>query len=283
MHPTSTPTHEAAGHLHGGDLMSTPTTSAGTAVPVDVEHLHRIRNGVRAVLVLGVAASVAANVLHAEPTMVGRAIGAWSPLALLLTVELISRVPVHSLALSVLRMASTALIAGIAAWVSYWHMVSVASRNGESATSAHLLPLSVDGLVVVASVSLVEIAARLHHANTAPAEAEPTVPSPVTVPEPALAPEPEPEPVTMPEPSPKPEPEPAEVTQPRAKTPARRPAVRSAAEKVTRLRARYPEWTVGQIAAKAGVTERTARRHLNTAPAPAGPVVEPGPADDIAA
>lgn len=272
--------------MPGGHLMNTTTTPltstdprtptvAGGTGPGEVAHLLRVRSGVRAVLALGVAASVAANVLHAEPTIVGRAVGAWSPLALLLTVELISRVPAHRPVLSGLRMASTALIAGIAAWVSYWHMVAVVTRTGETGTSAHLLPLSVDGLVVVASVSLVEIAARLRQASTppaAPVEAEASTPEPVTQPEEAAPVEAEPttpEPVTAPAPveaEPEAETVPVPVPRPasRVSTAARGPAVRSAAEKVTRLRAKYPAWTVGQIAEKARVSERTARRHLNT-------------------
>lgn len=123
--------------------------------------IHRIRYGVRAALTLGVAASIAANVLHAQPNTVGRLIAAWPPVALLITVELISRVPVHGRVLPWLRMAATASIASIAAWVSYWHMAAVAQRYGESPDSAHLIPLSVDGLVVVASICLVELGARL--------------------------------------------------------------------------------------------------------------------------
>jgi hypothetical protein len=57
---------------------------------------------------------------------------------------------------------ATAAIAGIAAWVSYWHMVGVAAHYGETeAAASYLLPLSVDGLVIVASVSLVEISGRI--------------------------------------------------------------------------------------------------------------------------
>ncbi len=125
------------------------------------ERLHRIRWAVRAVLALGVAASVAANILAARPSIPGRVIAAWSPLALLLTIELISRVPVHRPGLAWVRRGATAAISSIAAWVSYWHMVEVASRYGETATSAHLIPISVDGLVVVASVCLVEIGGHL--------------------------------------------------------------------------------------------------------------------------
>ncbi len=94
--------------------------------------LRRVRWGVRATLTLGVAASVAANVLHAQPNPISQTIAAWPPLALLLTVELISRVPVHRRSLAAARLVATAAIAGIAAWVSYWHMVGVAARYGET-------------------------------------------------------------------------------------------------------------------------------------------------------
>jgi DNA-binding transcriptional ArsR family regulator len=222
---------------------------AGRNAQPEITHLFRLRSGVRGVLALGVAASVAANVLHAEPTIVGRAIAAWSPLALLLTVEMISRIPVQRAALSGVRMLWTTVIAAIAAWVSYWHMVSVVARNGESTTSAHLLPLSVDGLVVVASVSLVEIAARLRQNTT-------TVETPDV--EIIAAAVPDPVPVAEPTPAPR----------STARRPARSTAKVSAASRIARLRVRHPEWTLGQIAERAGVSERTVRRHLNT-PAPA--------------
>jgi hypothetical protein len=110
---------------------------------------------------LGVAASVAANVLHAQPNIISQTISAWPPLALLLTVELTSRIPMHRPMLAALRVTATATIAGIAAWVSYWHMRDVAGKFGETPISAYLLPISVDGLIVVASVSLVELAGRI--------------------------------------------------------------------------------------------------------------------------
>lgn len=126
---------------------------------------NRIRWGVRAVLTLGVAASITGNVLHAHDNFISRAISAWSPLALLMTIELIARVPVHRMALAAARWAATALIAGIAAWVSYWHMAAVAARYGETGASPYLLPLSVDGLVVVASICLVELSGRIRAAG----------------------------------------------------------------------------------------------------------------------
>src|SRR4051812_9930567 len=145
------------------------------SLPVPLPQLRRVRWAVRATLVLGVAASVVANILHAQDNPVSQAIAAWPPLALLLTVELISRVPVHRRSLAAARLLATATIAGIAAWVSYWHMAGVAARYGETGASPYLLPLSVDGLILVASICLVELAGRiasLEHSR--PADARPT-------------------------------------------------------------------------------------------------------------
>ncbi|MBB4760547.1 DUF2637 domain-containing protein [Amorphoplanes digitatis] len=139
----------------------------------------------RATLVLGVAASVVANVLHAQDNPISQAIAAWPPLALLLTVELISRVPVHRRSLAFARLFATATIAGIAAWVSYWHMAGVAARYGETGASPYLLPLSVDGLIVVASICLVELGGRI--SSLEPAAIATTNAAPALTPVPAVA------------------------------------------------------------------------------------------------
>lgn len=169
---------------------------------MNTSQLHRVRWGIRMVLLLGVAASTTANVLHAQPNPISQCIAAWPPLALLITIEVISRVPIHRRGLAVARVLATATIAGIAAWVSYWHMAGVAARYGETGASPYLLPLSVDGLVVVASICLVEIGGRIRDVGqlaevAQPATAELVVP-PATAPvflEPASAP---PAPVEVP-------------------------------------------------------------------------------------
>jgi hypothetical protein len=116
-------------------------------------------------------------------------------MALLLTVELVSRIPMHRPLLAVIRVLATTVIAGIAAWVSYWHMRDVTFHYGESASSSYLLPVSVDGLIVVASVSLVEIAGRIRTLNDEKAAAQtaqaPTV-APVQFVQPVAAPMPAP-------------------------------------------------------------------------------------------
>jgi DNA-binding CsgD family transcriptional regulator len=198
--------------------------------------LVRVRWGVRAALFLGVATSVAANILHARPNIISQAIAAWPPLALLLTVELISRIPVQRRSLTGVRLSATATIAGIAAWVSYWHMTGVASRYGEVGAAPYLIPLSVDGLVVVASVCLVELAGRIRLMAA--------------------------EPVTVAD-------TPADIQADTATDtvrPAPKPArKRDTATAVARLRARHPDLSTRDIARRLGVTDRTVRRHLSTA------------------
>ncbi|BCJ63002.1 DUF2637 domain-containing protein [Polymorphospora rubra] len=131
---------------------------------------------VRATLALGVAASVTANILHAQPNPVSQSIAAWPPLALLITVELVTRVPVHRRSLGIIRIAAASAIAAIAAWISYHHMVGVVARYGETGTVPYLLPLSVDGLIIVASVSLVELTARRRELERQPRPAPPEEP-----------------------------------------------------------------------------------------------------------
>ncbi|MFI6073823.1 DUF2637 domain-containing protein [Actinoplanes sp. NPDC051343] len=214
----------------------------------DIKRLRRVGWGVRGVFALGIAASLAGNVLHAGDNPISRAISAWSPLSLLLAVELISRIPARRGPASYARLAATAVIAGIAAWVSYWHMAGVAAHYGETSVSAHLLPFSVDGLIVVASISLVEIGGRIRTIADPTPAATPVpaaVPAPVSVPDPVVA-------LAI-------EAETAPVAKPRVKRVATRPA---SAEKVAKAAAKLPGASVSQIAEKAGVSVSTARRHL---------------------
>ncbi|GAA1025825.1 hypothetical protein GCM10009557_01280 [Virgisporangium ochraceum] len=154
--------------VESGQRADTATAPDRRAAGADLTQLRRVQWAVRATLALGVAASVCANVLHARDELISQTIAAWPPLALLLTVELISRVPVYRRSLAVIRILATVAIAGIAAYVSYWHMAAVAARYGENGVAPYLLPLSVDGLIVVASVSLVELAGRIRDADAQP-------------------------------------------------------------------------------------------------------------------
>jgi len=109
---------------------------------------------------LGAGASIAANVAHAaERNSSGTDIGAmlfaaWAPVALLLVAEMMVRGQRPRGLLSLVEWVGAFLVALAAAVVSYGHMRGLLLQYGESELVAVLLPLSVDGLVVVASVAL---------------------------------------------------------------------------------------------------------------------------------
>lgn len=115
----------------------------------------------------GAFVSVAANIISAEPTVIGRAVSAWPALALLLTVHLFQ----HAHRSFPVKLAIAA-VAGVAAWVSYWHMVEVGLMAGESQVTAHILPATVDAMMYVATVVLTS---KPKPARRAPARRKATV------------------------------------------------------------------------------------------------------------
>lgn len=137
----------------------------------------RLRWAVRAVILLVSAVSVSANVLHAQDNPISQAIAAWPPLALLLAVELQSRIPATVRVRAVVRILGTGSLATIAAWMSYWHMVGVTTTYGEvQYGSQYLWPLIVDGVMAVTAVSLVELGVKIRQFDEPPV---PVAPAPV--------------------------------------------------------------------------------------------------------
>lgn len=120
---------------------------------------------VRGVLVFGIAASIAANIIHSLTQPHDKTWQIWSsailaalaPIVLFLTSEMVTRIPLHSRVLGGFRLAITLLIAGFSAWVSYWHMVEVSEMLGEVSGSQYFYPLMIDGMMIVATISLVEL------------------------------------------------------------------------------------------------------------------------------
>lgn len=100
----------------------------------------------------GAGVSIAANVIAADPTALGRAVAVWPALALLVTVHLYQHVPVKTTTwVGFAHRAAVLCVIGIAAWVSYWHIHEVVLRAGESTTTAYLFPATVDAMMAIAS------------------------------------------------------------------------------------------------------------------------------------
>lgn len=132
----------------------------------------------RWIVLAGIVASVVANSIGSEtPIEVGFA--AVPPLSLFGAIELLIRVQVVSRFGTVVRVLGTLAVALASGWLSYFRMASAASEYGrEHGVNAYVWPISVDGLMVVAAVSLVaidglirEIEARLDESDDAAKEA----------------------------------------------------------------------------------------------------------------
>jgi len=99
----------------------------------------------------GAGVSVAANFIAADPTILGRAVAVWPALAFLMSAHLYQHVPVAKGWMDVTRKLSILAIMGVAGWVSYWHIVEVVLRAGESHTTAYIMPATIDAMMVIAS------------------------------------------------------------------------------------------------------------------------------------
>lgn len=129
------------------------------------KQVRNLKRGVRAALGFGILTSIAANVIHSltQPhdqawqvwTSAGQA--ALAPLVLFISVEMVTRIPVHSRVLGWVRLLITLTLAGFSGWVSYWHMRDVSVMLGETGGSQYIYPLIIDGMMLVATISLIEL------------------------------------------------------------------------------------------------------------------------------
>lgn len=198
--------------------------------------------------------------------------------------------------------AGAGAVALVAGYASYRHIMDVAANAGEHGSVAAVLPLSIDGLIIAAAAAMLDDK-RNHRrprwsarialvfgvvatiaANVA--SAEPTTTARLVAAVPAVSfllavevalrvgkPIDDPAPATpetvaawlaeQPEVTPEPELKPAPVTTRRRA----RPKSLTNAQKVARAAKALPAGSPAEIAAKAGVSETTARRYL---PSPSG-------------
>ena len=61
--------------------------------------------------------------------------------------------------------AAVVAVAGVAAYISYWHAVEVVTHHGEQAVRGHLYPVVIDGIIVAASMVVLDAA---RHREAAP-------------------------------------------------------------------------------------------------------------------
>lgn len=148
------------------------------------EQVRHLKVGVRCALAFGITVSVAANAIHA----INAAITAHDSIGLLIgsvvlaglapvfgfaALEMVVRVPIHSRTVGWIRLAITLILAGFAAWISYWNIAEVTSMLHEHPTR-YVWPGVIDGMMLVATISLVELTRYGQHVAQAIQEDEAT-------------------------------------------------------------------------------------------------------------
>jgi hypothetical protein len=118
--------------------------------------------GARGIVLLTALFSVWANILHVTNVTVPAVVFAMAPpLVVLAGFEIISRIPMRPDTPWYRRLARPSFAAGIAfggAWLSYWHQKAAIYRyNDGDSQNAAILPLLIDGLMIIASVSVIEL------------------------------------------------------------------------------------------------------------------------------
>jgi hypothetical protein len=116
-------------------------------------------------MIFGFTVSAGGNVLHAQKTPIAIAISLLPPVILALAFELVSRIPMakerHIMWKST-RIGATSGIALIMAWNSYFHQRDAFFRyTGGDVTASLTLPIAIDGLMIVGSVSLIELGVQI--------------------------------------------------------------------------------------------------------------------------
>jgi hypothetical protein len=116
----------------------------------------------RTALGLGIACSVAVNLLEAQSSIIAKFVAVIAPVMLFLAIEVIAHVETGKW-----EKLAVGLVGASAGWISYWHMVELAERYGERTDSAHLYAVTVDGMMLAATLALVGAKRREAEARAA--------------------------------------------------------------------------------------------------------------------
>lgn len=129
-----------------------------------IKKLNHLRWACRGVVVATIAVSVWANSLIAGGDSRSIIISILPPLLTMLGFELVSRIPLHGAwTTRFIRPVATAIVTGIGAFLSYYHQKEAFARYSNDVNTAKLLPIAIDGLMVIAAVSLIELNAGVEH------------------------------------------------------------------------------------------------------------------------
>lgn len=142
------------------------------AADVSADQLRATRRTALAIDVAAVAASLAANIAAAPPSIGGWLVAAVAPIGLFVAIVLWHRS--HGVLKGWLAWSFNVGLAGIAtgaAWISFGHLRAVAERFGQSPGAAAVIPLVIDGAAVLATIVVISAGKRAAELDEAEAAA----------------------------------------------------------------------------------------------------------------
>lgn len=130
-------------------------------IQTELRHFHRLWIFVTVVTVALVSVTVTLNVMHAPGGIVARSIGGTPPIFLFLCIELIARIPATSKLVTFGRIAGSVAVAGLAFGISYQQQMEFIHHIGYAGWVAYAYPIIVDGVMMVATLSLIEVTRKV--------------------------------------------------------------------------------------------------------------------------
>jgi hypothetical protein len=124
-----------------------------------IKKLKRLKWACRGIVATATFVSVWANQLQAQRNGASIFISIMPPLIVMAGFELVSRIPISN-GIWVTRFTRPVVTASItlgSAWLSYFHQRDAFGRYTTDVSTIRVLPLLIDGLMVIAAVSLVEL------------------------------------------------------------------------------------------------------------------------------
>lgn len=136
----------------------------------ELREFRRLWMFVTVVTLLLVAATVTLNVMHAPGGIVAHSIGGSAPVFMFICVEFIARIPATSQWLATGRIGATVVVAGIAFSISWQQQVNFMASVGYVGWTVYAYPVMIDGVMLVAVLSLVEVTRKVRAVRSALAD-----------------------------------------------------------------------------------------------------------------
>ena len=108
-----------------------------------------------------IAVTVTLNVMHAPPSWGARAVGGLPPVFVFFCIEMVARIPGTGRWLSAGRITASIVVAALSFAISYQQQMEFVVSLGFVGWIAYVFPVIIDGVMIVSTLSLVEVTRKV--------------------------------------------------------------------------------------------------------------------------